>query len=83
MDFTVQKLLKLVDYYTAITHSQNLKGLLIKILHPRETPEYYDKTTHTFQIKIEKFQKMVRENSETFNSFLVPKCIWFASIGRK
>ena len=63
MEFTDPRVLKLVGYYTGISHSQNYKGLYIKdIPYRREIPIYYNEEVQNYQIKVEEFEKMVEKD---------------------
>jgi len=76
MNYTDPRLLKLVGYYSAMSHSQNPKGLIIKdVPYRREIPAYYNKDLHTFEIKVEEFERMVKQDIQ---DGLVP--FWCGSV---
>jgi glutamate/tyrosine decarboxylase-like PLP-dependent enzyme len=83
MELHDPRMLKLVGYYTGITHSLNHKALYMKdIPYRREVPVYFNDEVQNYQIKVEEFEQMVEKDiSEGLIPFWCGTTIGSTSLG--
>ncbi len=77
------RILKLVGYYTGISHSQNEKGLFMKdIPYRRQIPIYFNEEIQNYQIRPEEFEEMVKKDiSEGLIPFWCGSTLGSTSLG--